>query len=363
MLLTTMKTISALLFSLTILPYTTALPNIPQGQPQKHNLVRSAAPSALPSLTTITQFPLGTWIENIAVRRNGNLLLTLLNTPELLETPPYPGSTPTLIHSFPDTDGLLGIAETSPDTFAIISGDFEGSITGAVPGTFKIWSVKLNRSPKVKGSSGTKPKIEVKLIVGPIPEALFLDGLEHLPGTNIVLASDTAAGAVFAINVVTGNYSIVMNDASMKPIPSAAVPIGINGIRVRGDTVFYTNTFAQTLWKVRINPSTGTPKGEYELVAQGVLGDDFALKGGYAYVCGNPINVVTKVDVQEKGEGESVVVAGNLNSTALAGVAGAAWGRGREGRETLFGVTTGGLARPVNGTVVEGGKVVGLRFG
>jgi hypothetical protein len=76
----------------------------------------------------IYEFPLGTWIENIAVRANGRLLVTLLNVPDLYLIDPFHANNSVLVHSFPDVLGLSGIAEVTPDIFTVSSSNF--SLTG-----------------------------------------------------------------------------------------------------------------------------------------------------------------------------------------------------------------------------------------
>ncbi len=57
--------------------------------------------------------------------------------------------------------------------------------------------------------------------------------------------------------------------------------------------------------------------------------------------------------------GRSVAtVCRNLGQLTVAGETAARFGRGREDRDLLYIITIGGLAFPVNGSVVKGGKVV-----
>ena len=56
-----------------------------------------------------------------------------------------------------------------------------------------------------------------------------------------------------------------------------------------------------------------------------------------------------------------VPVAGNLNSSAVAGVTSVTFGRTWRDLGTIYVSTTGAITNPVNGTFTEGGKVVGYR--
>jgi hypothetical protein len=97
------------LLSLSII--TTAMPN----------MARNVQPS---TVHNITQFPNRTFIENLAIRSNGQALVTLLNVPELHLIDPDHGGQSKLIHQFPDVTGVMGIAEVEDDVFAVIAGNY-----------------------------------------------------------------------------------------------------------------------------------------------------------------------------------------------------------------------------------------------
>lgn len=77
------------------------------------------------TLRTVYQFPNPTWVENLAVRSNGHLLLTLLSTPDLYQLDPNSGSTAgaKLVYHFPEYTGLCGIVEIENDVFAVVAGN------------------------------------------------------------------------------------------------------------------------------------------------------------------------------------------------------------------------------------------------
>src|SRR5436190_22690083 len=97
------------------------------------------------SVTPLYQFPLGSWVENISIRPNGNILLTRLDVPELWEINPLSRSTSynaRLVYTFPNATGLTGIAEVAPDVFAVTAGDTTNPAGHA--GAFSIWKVRMN---------------------------------------------------------------------------------------------------------------------------------------------------------------------------------------------------------------------------
>lgn len=69
-----------------------------------------------------------TWFENIAVRRNGDLLVTMLAPNASIYSIPQPlsGSSQASIINFEDANGLVGIAELVPDVFIVAGGQFNG---------------------------------------------------------------------------------------------------------------------------------------------------------------------------------------------------------------------------------------------
>ncbi|KAF5127406.1 hypothetical protein E5D57_008338 [Metarhizium anisopliae] len=308
----------------------------------------SSQSSGSSNARVIHQFPNGTWLENIAERRNGNLLVTLLDLPELYQVDPRNPANATLVHNFAGYTSLFGIAETSPDVFAIIAGNFTPS-AGTQEGTYAIWSADF------AGCKGA----EVSKIVD-IPEAKLLNGMTTLDAkTGEVLVSDSGRGLVLRVDTKSGEYTTVLENDVFQPAPTAPIQLGINGIRLLGDHLYYTNTYASVYGRVAINPATGEAAGPFETISTDVMGDDFALDNqGNAYIAANPANDVVRVDRDSVAE----VLAGNLNSTLVPGPT-AAWlgkAQDRDGKRTLYVVTSGGQAGPINGTYTEGGKILAL---
>lgn len=292
----------------------------------------------------VYQFANGTTIENIAIRSNGNLLVTLTDRPELYEVNPFVPKTAKLVHHFPGYLGLVGITEVSPDVFTLNAGNFSAT-TGPTEGSWAVWQVAFHKD---------QPKVSK---VVDIPEALSLNGMTTLASSpNTILAADSTAGVVYSVNTRTGSYKAVLDDETFKPAADAELPIGINGIRYLDHYVYYTNSFKAFFGRVRVNKS-GYAAGSYETVATGIVGDDFAVTPQVAYIAGNPTNVVTKLDL---ATGESKVIAGNLNSSLVAGDTSVALGRTWKDKHVLYVVTVGGSLSPVNGTFSEGGKIVAL---
>src|ERR1700723_3712619 len=88
------------------------------------------------------QFPNETWVENLAVRQNGQILVTVHTAPELyLVDPFHANSSPVLVHRIPDVIGLLGIVEVQHDMFYVIAGNRSVATLETAPGSYSIWKI------------------------------------------------------------------------------------------------------------------------------------------------------------------------------------------------------------------------------
>ena len=316
----------------------------------------------------IYQFPNETWIENLAIRTNGKILVTLISSPEVWEVDPF--ATPTtaeLIYHFPDAISCAGIAEYAPDVFAVNVGNFfDKNFTYSV-GSYSVWSIGM-RSHWTGGSEDQqKPKVHK---IADIPRAKFLNGMTALPSSpNMVLLADSAAGLIYRLDTVNGAYSVAVDDPALKPNSSAPVLLGVNGIHIRpGDDahIYFTNTLmAPAFSKIPIDPGTGAQRGPDEVVVESVaaLGggpDDFCFDttGKAAYVADGALYGLLEVNV---ASGETEVVVGGTPRSRVVGQTACNFGRTKEDVEkgTLYITTTGGIAAPPPRGIV-GGSVFAL---
>lgn len=307
------------------------------------------------------QFPNGTWVENIAVRSNNQILVTLITTPDLYALDPdKPGSEPILLHSFVNATALFGIAEIEPDVFAIIAGTYSLE-TGTTPGSFSIWKVKFDSSSEANSS------VTGVSLIGPVPDGLSLNGLCVLPKRpGEVLIGDINAGLVYRMDTRTGAVSVAIpanNDLVEVASGSPYGLVGVDGIHVLGDEVYVANVGKAFIGKLKINPD-GSPAPGAETVIIARAGnttgvDDFALdhKGDVFWVTSNG-NSVAKT----QPDGKQYIIAGDLNSTEIAEPTSAALSRDRKGKEgkILYVVTGGGALAPINGNEIVGGQILAI---
>ncbi|KAH6648689.1 hypothetical protein BKA67DRAFT_661645 [Truncatella angustata] len=311
----------------------------------------NAAPALPLSSNTIFQFPsAGYWAENIAVRPNGNLLVTLLGpSPQLWQiAEPYSNApAATLIYTVPNATGLLGITETAPDTFVLAGQDF------TTAGVAAAWEIAFGEDDAVKARK-----------IADIPSALVLNGATTVPGCggaapSTVLIADSTGGLVFRVDTKTGAVETAVEVPEMAPVADARSPVGVNGIKIRDGYLYFDNSYAAALYRVKITPSGFAAAGAaVETVARIPVEsfvDDFTFGAdGAVWIASNHGRTVHRVDVQTGG---SVVVAGAANQTTFLGDTAAVFGRTKKDSKVLY-VTTSGF--DASNKPIEPGKIVAI---
>jgi sugar lactone lactonase YvrE len=319
----------------------------------------------------VYQFTTETWIENLAVRPNGDLLLIV---DEDVTNPVHPVSlyqlanpasaNPelSLVYSFP-LGTVLGISEIQPEVYAVLAENFTGNFE-AVPNTCKLYTFDYN-------TLSGKPTVKE---VATLPTtAIGPDGIAALPGhPHTVLVADMYAASVWAVDTTTGTTSLFAATPEMAQTHNYT-KMGINGLRVWRGHLYWTNSDLKSVYRLPLNPSgSGVgPHSRSELVANltavsPVFIDDFTIgNDGTLWVTSSgPQNVVVAVRPNGRGGWHAPVVAtGGPKSTAVQGDVAAAFGRGPSDREILYVTTNGGLwgaGLKLNQTATEPGKVAAV---
>ena len=276
--------------------------------------------------------------ENLAVRANGHLVLTMTNQPFIYDLDPNAHSSSLkLLHQFPNVQSTLGIAETAADVFAVVVGDY--AILQAVAGSFSVWSVDLNT-----------PEPTVKLITS-IPEAGGLGGMATLnEGSDMILVGDPVLGAVWRVNVTTGEYGIAIQSPFFDR--TSAFPGGINGIRVFDRMLYFTNSAQGTYGRVSIT-NDGNATGEVQILARvevpAAIYDDFDIdRNGNAWITAHPNSLL---EVTSGGDQRNIT--GNI--TDLLDPVSARFGRGFDREEILYVLTYGSTS-----SATAGGQVIAV---
>ncbi|KAJ5851756.1 uncharacterized protein N7529_011141 [Penicillium soppii] len=261
---------------------------------------------ALPATTTqLFNFTNYVDIENSQLRPNGHLLLTTFNKAQLYTLNPYsPTPQAELIAALPGATALTGIAQIAYDRYAVV---------GGVRGSYHydnetLYAVDLNGVPRVD-------------IIARIPDAEMLNGMAALPWRpDVVLIADSRLGRIFRVDTRTGVVEVVFEDQALAAPANATLPIGINGLQVFGEFVFFTNSARNTFARIPVS-GDGRVFGSVEVVAKldaaagGDDWDDFAFDGeGNAYVA-QPGNAIARIGV----DGIQSIVAGGGDSLDIIG--------------------------------------------
>lgn len=321
-------------------------------------------PRATDNIQTIYQFPENTYVENLAVRANGQILLDVFTSPQLwLVDPQVPGEA-VLVHEFPDALGITGITEYDDDVFAVLAGNFSFSSGECTKGSWSIWSVDLGNAIINSNASlaASPPKVSK---LADVPAATCLNGMDLLSGgaKKFLMAGDIRTGEIYAVDVDTGASAVTINNTQTVPAVTYGFgSVSTDGLRVRDSDLYFTNIGQGTLVKVPLNPDDGTPAGEAQTVAKSLSSkdqwDDFAIDcDGNVFMTTGGSNTIQRVTP----EGSVAILAGSLNSTAIAEPSSARFGRMADDSNVLYVTTAGAMVAPVNGNTVVGAQVLAIR--
>ncbi|KAJ5176642.1 uncharacterized protein N7482_002519 [Penicillium canariense] len=299
------------------------------------------ASSALAQFTTqIFNFSSYVDIENSVLRPNGHLLLTTFDQGRLYTLDPSRHAPQAqLVAALPVATALCGITAIGADKFAVV-----GGIRGYYSYT--------NETLYTVDFSGNSAEPTIRTLVQ-IPSAVMLNGMAALPTQpHIVLIADSRLGCLFRVDTRTGVSRIAFKNDSLAAPSNATIPIGINGVKVAGGYVYFTNTARGTFSRMPVS-ADGSKFGKIEVIANLDMGttdgnwDDFAVDAkGIAYVA-QAENSIARI----QSSGQRTIVAGGGNSTALIGPTSVQIG----GNGKLYVTTRGGTVDGVSysGQVVE----------
>lgn len=306
-------------------------------------------------VTTVYQFPPGIWVENLAVRRNGLILAVSVTSPLLYQLDPDSSPSaerPTVLYDFSaGGTGIQGIVEVRNDIFAVQVTTCNITALTCTRGSHNVWEVDLHGYDRRGGGD-----VKVRKVAD-FPSSLQLNGMATLnsdPSGSQVLIADSLLGAVWRLNMRTGENSVAIRDESM--VGTATDPVGVNGLQIRADRLWFTNSGKGTLNAVAIDPVTGEKRGDVKVVTVGLTPDDFELgeERDEAFVANGPSDQLLAVGPLRGGAATTLKVIAEL-----AGPTSVRWGRSRidKARRSLYASTSGGLAQWIAGNVTVGGSV------
>ncbi|KAE9407859.1 hypothetical protein BT96DRAFT_850054 [Gymnopus androsaceus JB14] len=290
-------------------------------------------------------FPNGTSLESLAVRANGQILATVITTPDLYLINPTINSSVSLIHTFPGYTSLLGIVEVELDQFYVIAGNFSFAGDVSTTGSYSVFHVDMGLYLYPALDSFVRK-------VADFPDGQLLNGLGLLcKEKGLVYIADSYAGVVRLLNVYTGGNHVAINDTLTQP---ATDGLGVNGVHVSPDSkyLYFTNTNRKILARVPIHPD-GRAIGQAKVVASDIPVDDFTFdRDGNVILALNSDNEIGKIDVET---GDVMVLAGSLDSTLLEDPTMVRFGRRGEDKRSVYVSRNGGIgeATQVGGGVLR----------
>ncbi|HTD13661.1 MAG TPA: hypothetical protein VK673_00680 [Chthoniobacterales bacterium] len=295
-------------------------------------------------LTAVAQFPAAYFLENIAIRRDNSMLITVANKQELWFVPSLSEAGPVeplKLHTFDVAPS--GIVETEPDVFYISAGKFYNTDEGF-----------LQRLDLRDWTAGAPVKLQQ--VFQFLKNVRALNG-SCLIGPNIILLADSFAGLIWRVDLPTNGGTPVaqiwLQHESMGYYPGQLKPEqpGINGLRYAAKLgyIYYTATAKKLFMRVKIDSKTLTAAGEPEHVAAGRMADDFCIDedASVAYLTTHRENTIDVVSLDPAKNSARFIVAGDPFTEELIGPSSAAWSRrpGEYGK-VAYVTTDGGTASP-----------------
>lgn len=316
------------------------------------SVVSTSKCKSLPlTVSVLHTFDYPSWFENLAIRSNGEIVTSRLDTPVLYQVNHLTG-TPVEITNWNGTEwaGALGIAETTEDVFYVILAAFTDDTFAKTSGVNSIFKVDLNTFQLAEDGVTIDENATVTHLTD-IPEADFLNGMATLDDEHIYVG-DVYSGVVYLVDTTTGDYQVAVNDTLMKFSIDGSVAstnLGSNGLKVHDSYLYWTNTANGFVARIKVG-SDGLPTGEAsEVVATNVpKADDFQIRSdGTLFIAQNQQDTLSTA---VSYSGKSVVataIAGSNISTILAGVTSPKFGRTKTDSNRLYLSTSGGKWRKI----------------
>ena len=284
--------------------------DLPPDLPTHHPPPLAARPARV-----LTTWPLGTFVENLLVRADGDFLISV-HSENRIERVGADGDRQVFAHLPAPPTSLV---ESGEDLFVF------GGAPGQSPGY--LW--------RVDAEGRVETRAEVR-------GALFLNGSSpFLSGS--VLVVDSLRGAIFRLSLETGGVDTWFSHESLTKATTFPLMPGGNGLRIFERHVYVSNTDRAILVRVPIQADGSA--GEIETVAEHLRADDFVFdSGGFAYLTTHIENTLLRLSPA----GERLTIAGP--DQGMAGSTAVRFGRTPPTQRSLFVTTTGGLIAPYQRT-------------
>ena len=319
--------------------------------------------AARTKLTTIATFPENFFLENLVVRADDSILVSVLNHKQLWYVPPAGDLpvTPVPVATFDHF--AMGIVETEPDIFCVATAS----------------QATLERFD-MRGWSPGAPANHTRILTFDQTGAALNGACTITP--RIILIADSLGGMIWRVDLagLTATARVWLQHDTMAFNPDSAFKSvlgpqpGINGIHYAALTnfVYYTSSAQKLFMRVAVDPFSHEPVGQPEMVAGGFAYDDFCIdeNAGVAYLTTHVDNTLVRVPLDPAVPGAAPsIVAGDPFTEQLVGPSSAAWARGPADYGDIAYVTTDGgytaaeYHRPGMDGIVRPAQVLRVDFG
>ena len=299
------------------------------------------APLPVVKLTPVASFPENYFLENLAIRADGSVLVTTVLQKELWYVPAAePGSQVAAVSLYTFEYPILGIAEAEPDVFIISVCDFYHS------------HKSILARVDLKGWTSEKP-ITPEFILTLDDRARGLNG-SCMIGPGALLLADCFAGLIWRVDLGSGaepaSAQVWLAHDTMAWDPDSAVEPppqpGINGIRYGAHSgyVYYTSTAQRVFMRIPVDKASLNPAGAPEFVASIDSCDDFCVdeNAGFAYVTRHRPNTLDRVPLTTQHGSEVRHIINDPTDRVVVGPTSLAWGRASDDYGKVFYLLTDG---------------------
>jgi putative intracellular protease/amidase/sugar lactone lactonase YvrE len=283
-------------------------------------------PKAIAPARVLTEFPVNTFLENIAIDPQGTLFVTSYEEGKIYRINP----------------------SGKYSEFAKINGNVAGIVVEDT-GNLLVAAVENKTSAILRIEATGLVETLVTL-----PEAIFLNGMIHLEGSRYLVA-DSYKGAIWEIDAIAKTAQIWIQDCLLSRSDTSNPFPAVNGIKIYNNALFASNTQRQLL--IRIPLAKNSRPESPEVFLTNVNLDDFAFDiHGNLYGTTHVYNSVVQISATK----QITIIA--TSEQDMAGSTALAFGRGESDRQSIYVTTNGGMSLPL-ATGVESAKVVCLDVG
>ena len=277
--------------------------------------------------TTVAEFPVNTFLENIVIGDKGDIFVTSLEEGKVYQI----GQGKPLAQ----VEKAAGLA-FDPGGKLLVG----ASVGSKAPGIYQL------------GAKGADLAI-------PMPNAAFLNGLTHLSGSRYLVA-DSYKSLIWEVDIDAKSHRVWLEHPALATNADPFHPVpqyfpGVNGIKLHGGYVYASSTQQQKLVRVPLNNDFSA--GRLEVWMTNINLEDFAfVEKGNLFGATHVYNSVVRIDPERRITIVAELDQGTAGSTAVA------FGRSAKDKKSLYVTTNGGMSLPPDGGI-QPGRVVRLDVG